>query len=259
MMFSGLAKICLNFASKRYIRRKTNLKAWPNDWVPFHWSRPEKVPGYLNAGDLVDLKTPDKEDLQVDVRNSQELRKLSLDNPIRKIFSLDHARRSHHNKAYVFENVNKLGIIHDIEYTNSLEARIINNTFAYRQVVESFGPTGKHNMRYNGHLRMRANTIKYRRYRQLCELKELHADRWARLIKTLNIEPEENLINVKYYRPYRKIQMRLLAQKYARDLREKKVEEYLAKLEKEKIEFEKEKKETMAWIEEQEKKLGMTV
>lgn len=259
MLFNNLAKVSLNLTSKRFVRKKVILKSWPNDWVPFHWKRPEKVPGYLNAGDLVDLPQPSQEDIQVNVRNSQEIAKLSVDDPKRKIFSLDHARRSHHNKALVDHHMRRLGLIHEVEYNNSLEAQIINNTFALRHAYEMIKTSGGTDGRFNAHHRQFANDVKYRRYRLLCDLKELHMDRWQRLIKELDIEPPENKINVKFVRPFRKKQMRLLAESYARDMKEKKVEEYMKALEKEKVEFEEEKKETLKWIEEKEKQLGITV
>lgn len=217
-----------------------------------------KVPGYFGSGDLVDFVDPDPGDIHPDFSNSTELKKLDVNHPIRKIFSLKHARKSQQNKALVKQYTNKLGVIHNVDYSNSLEAKIINLTFSLRHVQAEL--TARVDNIISGDQRKTiANSLKGRRYRYLCELKELHSDRYERIIKALSIEPKNNLINVKYHRPYRKIQLRLLAIQYSRDLIEKKVEDFLASLEAEKAQFQQDRAETLKWIEEQEKKLGMTV
>lgn len=257
MLFTNITKVGVNIISKRY-RKRPNLKSWPNDWVPFHWSRPVAVPGYYNSGDLKDIEDPDPEQLHPDFRASNELKQLEPQHPLRKMFSLDHSKKGQQSKALVEEYTQGLGVIHKVDYVNSLEAKIINLTFTlrhYQVTIESLGETNK----YRNYLRTAANSVKNRRYRYLCELKELHTGRYERITKALAIEPKNNLINVIEHRPYRKIQMRLLAQEYAIDLKEKKVEEFMLSLEKEKAEFENYKQETLKWIEEQETKLGMTV
>lgn len=258
MIFTRVFSSGINLVSKRFIRKKINLKSWPNDWVPFVWKRPEETPGYFESGDLVDLGQASPEDLLPDVRKSLELRKLDPDDPLRKIFSLNHGKVSNLTKALVTDQYKRLGLIHEIDYINSREARIVNLTYALRHVQGKIRADGE-NHRYQSHTRCRANDIKNLRYRYLCELKEMHVDRYEQLIKTLQIEPKNNLINVPYEPPHRKRQMRLLAIQYARDIKEKKVDEFIASLEQEKLEFEKEKEETLRWIQEQENKLGITI
>lgn len=245
----------LNLIIKRFIRAgKKPLKSWPNDWVPFHWSRPEPEPGYYNAGDLVDLGAPKLDDLIPDAKVSDELKQLDKDDPVRKLFSVDHGKRSHFNKTLVHEHLKNFGLYHIVDYPNSMEAKIVSLTFSLRQLQEKIKLQGEDH-RYNNHVRMMANNAKYRRYRYLCRLKELHQERFERIIKALDIQPPDNPINVPFIRPYRKKQMRRIALEYARDLKERKVEEFIKSIKKEQEEFKKEKEETLKWIEEATKSL----
>lgn len=231
------------------------MKSWPNDWVPFHWNRPEKEPGYYSNEDLVALGEPETEDLLPEAENSNQLRQLKPDDPVRKLFSIDHGKVSHYNKTMVYKQLKELGLYHVVNYPNSPEAKIINLTFSLRHAIAQILPNGED--RWNGHVRKLANNLKNRRYRYLCELKELHGGRFERIKKALDIEPNNNPINVPFLRPYRKKQMKKLAFEYAIELKEKKVEEFMQSLEEEKAKFEKEKEETLRWIDEQEKKLGI--
>lgn len=251
-------RVNLNVVNCRFSRRRPPLKSWPNDWVPFHWSRPVKIHGALDTGDLEATQRPRKDEVKHEYRQSEELKKLKLDDPIRKLLSEDHAAlyRQTSNKAQ--RQIENLGLIHDVDYPNSLEAKIITLTHRVRYFQDAFN-SKELDDRYTGHLRTIAANSHQRRYRYLTDLKELHQERYQRVIKDLNIEPKENKINVKYERPYRKKQMRRLAIEYSRDLREKKVEEFLKSLEKEKKEFELEKEETLRWISEKEKELGYSV
>lgn len=254
MLFANIAKNGINLVSRRFIRKKIIMKSWPNDWVPFHWSRPEKVPGYYSNEDLVDLGEPETEDLLPEAENSNQLRQLKPDDPVRKLFSIDHGKVSHYNKTMVHRQLKELGLYHVVNFSNSPEAKVVNLTFSLRHTLSQVQSASDD--RWNGHVRQLANVLKHRRRRYLCELKELHSDRFERLKKTLDIEPDDNPINTQYLRPYRKLQMRKLAFEYAIDLKEKKVESYMRSLEEEKAKFEKEKEETLRWIHEQEKKLG---
>lgn len=258
MIFSNFIKAGLNFTPKRFARRKIVIKSWPNDWVPFHWSRPEFVPGYYRGGDLVDLGSPSKEDILPDFRNSEQLQKLDPEEPARKVFSADHGKVSQFNKAKVHEHMKKLGLIHEVDYQNSLESKIISLTYTYRHLVSKIKNSGEDNT-YTGHIRTIANKTTNRRFRYLCNLKELHTERYERIIEALKIEPKKNPINFQTKPVHRKVQMRELAINYSVNLKEKKVEEFMKSLEKEQAEFKEKKKSTLEWIEEQEKKLGFTV
>lgn len=258
MLFSNLTrKLNPNLVIKRFKRNPKVLKAWPNDWVPFVWNRPETVQGYFDTGDLVKLEQPDNNKPRPDARVSRRLRELDKEDPLKKLFSLEHTKRTQHLKSFVIEQTQKLGLIHSFDYTNSLEAKIINLTYTLRELQERINYTGGTDGRYNGPLRSKANGVHHRRYRYLCELKELHRDRYDRIVKTLDLEPKENLINVPFIRPFRKKQMRRLAIEYCIKLKEKKVEDFMQSLEKEKQDFEEYKIETMKWIEEEEKKLSL--
>lgn len=257
MVFDNISRFGINLITRRYRKVHKYYKSWPNDWVPFVWNRPVKTPGYLGSGDLVQLETPPEESLHPDFRASKELKSLSIDHPMRKMFSLQHSNFVQLNKIYAQQFIDNLGVIHHVDFSNSLEAKIASLTFSLRQIQDKVIREGE--TMFTMHERQIANSLKYRRYRYLCDLKELHSDRYNRIIKALKIDPPENKINVEFHRPYRKIQMRRLAQKYARDLKEKKVEEFLKNLEKEKSEFQQYKEETLKWIEEKEAELGMSI
>lgn len=260
MIFSNIVRTGINLTAKRYTRKKRMpMKAWPNDWVPFVWNRPVKVPSYFNTGDLRDLGQPEKDELPPELGLSSELKSLNPDNELRKLFSLDHAKRSHYNKTREFALTQKMGLIHQVDYCNSLEAKITKLTHALRHVVALVKEGNVSRSGFIGYQKQRATAIMGRRYRYLCELQELHKDRFHKIIKELDIEPKDNLINLETEMPYRKIQMRRLAINYARDMKDKKVEDFMASLDEEKVNFEKEKQETLKWIAEKEKELGMIV
>lgn len=241
---------------KRYYRKKkVALKSWPNDWVPFHWSRPEKKLGYIDEKDMEPHKSPNVDEIRPMYRSSDRLKELDVDNPVRKLFSIDHARIRDQTSDKIKDETTNLGLVHLVDFENSLEAKIIRLTYKLRRIlvdIERHGPYSNKNTT----ARAIANVLKYRRIRYLNDLREIHSDRYSRLVDKLNIEPSEKKINVPYEKPFRKVQMRKIAIEYAQELMEKKVEDYLIALEREKEEFEKEKQETMKWIKEQEEKLG---
>lgn len=258
MLFPNIVK-AFNFTSKRFVNRHPKpLKSWPNDWVPFYWERPQFIKGFLKGGDLEELGHPQSKDLFRDARHSQIIKELEPTNPARQIHSLDHGTRYDYIKQKTADHLNKMGLIHEIDFSNSREAKIVSLTFLIRGRIEIIQRKGLEDSMTNW-IRTVCNSLVYRRHRYLCELKEIHSGRYKKLIKSLKIQPPDNPINVPYLRPYRKKQMRKLTIDYCRDLKEKKVAEYLKSLEKEKEEFEKEKQETLQWIDEQEKFLGITV
>lgn len=254
-MFSFKSSNLINFIPKRFIRKPHYLKSWPNDWVPFHWSRPETIPGYKITGDLETIRQPSEVEMHPKYKNSAKLTDLGEQDPIKKTFSLDHASKRERIRSYQSELYKERGLIHELDFSNSLEAKIINLTIKLRGClaeIEYIGPKE----RRGSQLRTIANSMRNRRHRYLCELKEIHSDRHKGICEKLNIEHIDNPINVPYYEPFRKVQMRRLALEYAANLKEKKVEEYIRSLETEKEKFEAEKEETLRWIAEQEKILS---
>lgn len=248
----------INLLSKRYIRKRINFKSWPNDWVPFHWSRPETIPGYMSITDLERVRVPEIGELRPQYLSSEKLKKLDPNDPVRKIFSMDHASLKSQTDLTIQQAYKEFGLYHEIDFDNSLEAKIIRLTFKLRGTLADLEYKGYDNPR-TGRIRSAANAYKNRRKRYLNELKEQHAERYKHIIDKLNIEPEENPINVPRQFPFRKFQMRRMANEYAMELKGKKVEEFMKSLEQDKANFEVEKQETLKWIEEQEKKLNAIV
>lgn len=258
MIFSFVPKVSLNVVTKRFMRKRPALKSWPNDWVPFHWSRPTKVHGSLDTGDLEEVLRPASSEVQSHLRQSEELRKLDVNDPARKIFSLDHERPYLQTMDRINRKIEEMGLVHLVDYPNSLEAKIVTLTHRLRFFQDAIKSKSL-NDNFSGHLRTIASNCHTRRYRYLTDLKELHYDRYKKILEELKIEPKENKINVKYERPYRKKQMRRLAIEYSIDIKEKKVEEFMKSLEVEKKNFEVEKEETLRWIADKEKELGFNV
>lgn len=245
----------INITAKRFARRKVVLQSWPNDWVPFHWSRPEKVPGYRTSIDLVPFELPKIEDIQPEFSCSEELKKLSPSDPVRKIFSCDHAPPGKMTQIAITKQLTPLGLIHEVDHHNSREAKIIHLTVKMRKLMDVIDSREMTRAR----TRMTANSIKYRRLRYLMQLKDLHRDRYERILQLLQIEPEKNLINVEPEKPYRKVQMRRMAAEYSHDIKEKKVADFVDSLAEEKARFVEYKKKTEDWFKEQEKIFGVTV
>lgn len=251
MLSSKLAN-SINFVSKRNVRKPSYYKSWPNDWVPFHWSRPETIPGYKITGDLEPIRQPTEDELYPKYKNSHKLNNLDPNDPIKRTFSLDHATKRDRNKSYRSELYKERGLIHELDFSNSLEAKIISLTMRLRGCLAEIEYKGADDSK-SSTLRTIANAMKNRRHKYLCELKRVHSERHEAILERLNIEQIDNPINVPYHEPYRKVQMKRLALEYAADLKEKKVEEYIRSLEIEKEKFKCEKEETLRWIAEQEK------
>lgn len=246
-------------SSKRFVGRKApTYKSWPNDWVPFHWSRPEQIPGFFRGGDLVDHTITEKDTLKNSAKHSVKLAELDPDDPLRRIYTVNSGTSSDLFEHNVNSIMKKLGIIHEVDLKNSREAKIIRLTFKIRQHVDLIKRKGLEHEQ-SKEIRTICNALVNRRYRNLCELKEIHSERHTNLLKALQINPPDNPINIPYVRPFRKTQMRHLTKEYCKNLRKQKIEEYIKSLEGEKEKFEKEKAETMKWIQEQEKFLGITV
>lgn len=254
MLTSKLGK-SINYIPRRFVRKPTYFKSWPNDWVPFHWSRPETIPGYKLSGDLEKIRQPTREESHPKYKNSDRLNKLPDGDPIKRMFSLDHASKRDMSRTYRSELIKERGLIHDLDFSNSFEAKIISLTISLRGCyaeIDRIGPDDQRSSRY----RLAANSFLYRRHKYLCALKKIHSERWKAILERLKIEPRDNPINVPFYEPFRKLQMRKLAIEYASALKEKKVEQFIQSLETEKEKFKKEKEETLKWIEAQERALS---
>jgi len=72
----GLANSLVNHESRRFGRRYRKWHTWPNDFLPFEWTRPAKEPPYMNTGDSVrDIGKWDPNDLVLSAEYSEELKK----------------------------------------------------------------------------------------------------------------------------------------------------------------------------------------
>lgn len=239
------------------MRRLVTLKSWPNDWLPFYWSRPEKIPGYFKTGDALGLGHVEPTDLRPSYKLSQKLNQLPQDDWIRRIYTDDFASRRDIMNGRIEENLKKLGLFHSQDLNNSMEGKIVFLTWKTRYFQDILRQS-KCNDRLK-YLRTKCNSTANKRNKLIKLLREQHEERCDALCKALEIDYDSPQIGTPFQRIERKRELRRLVVEYCQNLKEQKVEEYIKSIEDEKEKFEHEKQETLKWIKEQEELLGISV
>ena len=219
-------------------------RTWPNDWLPFQWQKPELSPGYFESGDKKEgLDKVDLDQLKPMLKDLKILEKAP--ESVRKMYTLRFARRK------------ELKILQNEEYTRSLpirrryldhdgyEKKVIRltNTIRHmRKIIREEAPNSA------GH-KIAVSRFINKRYKFLCELYRMDRETCNMLCEKLEIDFKPP---IPYHWPYpfleRKRTIRETCEKYCKDLKQKKIDEYRKKLEEEQIKFKEEKEKTLQWI-----------
>lgn len=93
----------LNYESRRNAARNRKWLSWPNDWLPFVWTRPEKKAGYVVTGDREHGIPPyDPATLKLHYDVSKELQ--NAPEIVRRQFTLEYAKNVRVSHIYLLPN-----------------------------------------------------------------------------------------------------------------------------------------------------------
>ncbi|XP_054715099.1 28S ribosomal protein S15, mitochondrial-like [Uloborus diversus] len=219
----------------------------PVDWLPFHWRRRPMFNIFKQSGDLI-LKNPiDPACPKPDFELSEELKTAPED--VKKIFSLETASRHEAEEAYrrsLLKRVQR----HPFDFT-SLEVKIALRTIRIRSLFLNSEIFPKE-IRLN---RVILPMVINRRNRDLKVLRQIDHERFSWLCKELQIYYNPPTLGKKLERYCKKWDLRRLTKLYHDSLIQKKKNAYHEELKKQQKDFLKEKAETLAWIEAEEKAL----
>ncbi|KAI1294653.1 28S ribosomal protein S15, mitochondrial [Halotydeus destructor] len=240
---------CCFHTSNILSKRSAKFLAWPNDWLPFGYERPEDPIGYFETGDP-EMKTAvdlDKYRKGYEFLADDD----SIPSNVKKMYTLEWGSRGDRLRHIKRETVAKYQR-HPVDI-HSHEARIARHTVIVRG--------GQEQVRYNAPndvgAKMMINYSNLKRNRLLNELSRMDSERYELVKNTLNIEHSPSEAGVGLERVERKKSLRRLTQKYCDKMKNKKLDEYKESLSEQRNNFLKEKEDTMKWVDEQMKSLDI--
>lgn len=238
------------------VRNKRSKKRlyWPTDWLPFTWEFPEKPIAIFNTGDPEErLDTRVKPD-QVFKKGYEFLEERNdVPDSVKFLFRLSNSRRREIT-SYINED-RTAGLRRHQFDTDSHEYRIAYYTSRIRHLKEVV----KHELPNDVRSKVRINNTMGKRNRFLNQLYRMNRERYYAVVNELKIDHKTTVPGLAQNpRLFRKGVLRSMTAEYCEKIRKERLEAYHEELKQQQPAFEKEKKETLAWIDEMKEKYQIT-
>ncbi|GFT39604.1 bonsai [Nephila pilipes] len=221
----------------------------PVDWLPFPWHRRPRFNVFEQSGDTIRENCIDPSLPKPDFELSDELKNATEE--VKLYFSLQTG-----NKADMKEVCRRHLLQRIQQHPNdfdSIEVKIALKTIQIRGLFEHKAIRGKKEAHYS---RVVLPILILRRNRLLKQLREMDNDRFCWLLEELKMSYKPNPLGVKNEKYCKKWDLRRLTKEYCQKLVADKKAAYHEELKKQQADFLEEKKQILAWIEEEEKALN---
>ncbi|XP_055942292.1 28S ribosomal protein S15, mitochondrial-like [Argiope bruennichi] len=222
----------------------------PVDWLPFPWHRRPRYNIYEQSGDTIKENSIDLSLPKPDFELSDELK--NADEKVKQYFSLQTA--SHGEIKEVCRRQLLQRIQRHPNDFDSLEVKIALKTIQIRSLFQHKEKLGKWEIRNS---KVVLPILIQKRNKLLKQLREMDNDRYLWLLEELKLYYKPNPLSVKLEMYCKKWDLRKLTKEYCQKMIADKKAAYHEELKKQQVEFLEEKKQILAWIEEEEKALNV--
>lgn len=242
--------MCVNTVpvSLRSKPRKTKFDK-PVDWLPFPWYRRPRFNTYESSGDIAKIIDVNPSWPKPDFEFSDELK--SADESTRKMFTCETATKQEAIEAYRRQVLKKVQQ-HPLDFS-SPEVEIALRTIRIQALYQHVGDKKKET---------RGKVFLWRaihkRNQRLKELRRIDYPRFEWLCEVLQLEFVPRPMGIKLERYTKKWDLRRLTREYCQKMIKEKKDAFHNELKSQQEDFMKEKAEILAWIEEEEKDLGVS-